>query len=76
VLARQSAILLGAFTDCEPEEGRFPYSMAHVIETLRERLPIPVLTELPFGHVAKKLTLPYGANVELRIEPGGYSLRY
>jgi muramoyltetrapeptide carboxypeptidase len=76
VLARQSAILLGAFTDCEPEEGRFPYSMAHVIETLRERLPIPVLTELPFGHVAKKLTLPYGANAELRIEPGGYSLRY
>jgi muramoyltetrapeptide carboxypeptidase LdcA involved in peptidoglycan recycling len=35
-----------------------------------------VLTELPFGHVAKKLTLPYGANAELRIEPGGYSIRY
>ncbi|MBL8519654.1 MAG: LD-carboxypeptidase [Betaproteobacteria bacterium] len=76
VLARQQAILLGEFTDCEPEDGRFPYSMAHVIETLRERLAIPVLTNLPFGHVARKLTLPYGAYAELAIVAGAYTLRY
>jgi muramoyltetrapeptide carboxypeptidase len=74
ILQAQCAILLGEFTNCEPEPGKFPYSMAHVIETLRERLAIPVLTGLPFGHVAKKLTLPYGARAELRIEAGAYSL--
>lgn len=76
VLARQQALLLGDFTDCEPEDGRFPYSMAHVIETLRERLDIPVLTGFPFGHVARKLTLPYGGAAELRITDGAYSLHY
>jgi muramoyltetrapeptide carboxypeptidase LdcA involved in peptidoglycan recycling len=29
---------------------RYPYSMDEVVETLRQILPIPVLTELPFGH--------------------------
>lgn len=76
VLSNQKAIVLGDFTDCEPEDGKYPYAMAHVIETLRQRLPIPVLTGLPFGHVAKKLTLPYGATAELRIEPGAFSLSW
>jgi muramoyltetrapeptide carboxypeptidase len=76
VLAKQKAVLLGAFTDCDPEEGRFPYSMEHVIETLRERLSIPVLTDFPFGHVARKLTLPFGGQAELSISNGAYSLRY
>ncbi len=76
VLARQKAILLGEFTDCDPEEGRFPYSMTHVIETLRDRLSIPVLSGFPFGHVAQKLTLPYGAVAELAISRHDYTLRW
>ena len=50
--------------------------MEHVVETMRELLPIPVLTGLPFGHVAKKLTLPYGAVATLSIVPGAFTLRY
>ncbi|MBL8513220.1 MAG: LD-carboxypeptidase [Betaproteobacteria bacterium] len=76
VLSKQKAILLGAFTECDPEDGRFPYSMEHVIETLRERLSIPVLKNFPFGHVARKLTLPFGGQAELAISPGSYTLRY
>jgi len=74
ILQRQKAIVLADFTDCEPETGRFPYSMEHVTETLRELLAIPTLTGLPFGHVAKKLTLPYGAPVRLSIHDTGFSL--
>lgn len=76
VLQRQSAILLGDFTDCEPESGRFPYAREHVLETFRERLNIPILTGLPFGHVAKKLTLPFGAIAKLEITPNAFSLQY
>ena len=76
ILQKQQAIVLGDFTDCEPEAGRFPYSLEHVVETLRELLPIPVLTNLPFGHVARKLTLPHGATATLDIQPGQYSLAY
>ena len=76
ILQKQQAVVLGDFTDCEPEAGRFPYSMEHVAETLRELLPIPVLTGLPFGHVARKLTLPYGAIGTLQIQPGQFTLAY
>jgi muramoyltetrapeptide carboxypeptidase len=74
ILQAQSAIVLADFTDCDPETGGIQYSMEHVVDTLRTILPIPVLTGLPFGHVAKKLTLPYGAPVCLSIDPTGFSL--
>lgn len=76
ILQNQKALILADFTDCEPEPDRFPYSMQHVVETMRELLPIPVLTGLPFGHVAKKLTLPYGAVATLSISPGSFTLDY
>jgi muramoyltetrapeptide carboxypeptidase len=76
ILQKQRALLLADFTDCEPAAGRFPYSMAHVIDTLRTLLPYPVLSELPFGHVAKKLTLPFGADATLAIGDGAYTLSY
>jgi muramoyltetrapeptide carboxypeptidase len=77
VLQRQSAILLGDFSDCVPTNPiRYPYSMEEVIETLRTWLPIPVLTGLPFGHVSRKVTLPFGAPGTLSIRDGSYSLRF
>ena len=76
VLAAQRAVLLANFTDCQPMEGRFPYSMSHVVATMRRMLPCPVLTGLPFGHVARKLTLPFGADAVVEISRTGYSLAY
>ena len=76
ILQNQKALILADFTDCEPEPDRFPYSMEHVVESMRELLPIPVLTGLPFGHAAKKLTLPYGAIATLGISPGSFTLSY
>ena len=77
VLARQRAILLGDFTDCEPRNPiRYPYSMPEVVETLQRMLPCPVLTGFPFGHVPRKVTLPFGAPGTLSIHEGRYSLRF
>ncbi|HSJ96146.1 MAG TPA: LD-carboxypeptidase [Myxococcota bacterium] len=77
VLGRQRAVLLGDFCDCVPSNpARYPYSMDEVVQTLREMLPVPVLTRLPFGHVARKVTLPFGAPGTLSLRDGGYSLRF
>jgi muramoyltetrapeptide carboxypeptidase len=77
VLSRQRALVLGDFTDCKPTNPiRYPYAMDEVVETLRQLLPYPVLTDLPFGHVPRKVTLPFGAPGTLSIREGGYSLRY
>jgi muramoyltetrapeptide carboxypeptidase len=76
ILEKQKAILLADFADCVPTSGRYPYSMDEAIETLRTLAPCPVLTGLPFGHVARKLTLPFGATARLEIAPGSFSLEF
>ncbi len=76
ILQKQKAIIVADFTDCVPSSGRFAYTMEHVVETLRTLLPYPVLTGLPFGHVAKKLTIPYGGQAILDIAPDAFSLSY
>ena len=76
VLEKQKAIVLADFTDCVPAADRYPYSMEEAIDTLRVLAPCPVLTGLPFGHVARKLTLPFGATARLVIGPGSYSLEF
>jgi muramoyltetrapeptide carboxypeptidase len=35
---------------------------------LRSQLKIPVLTNLPFGHVATKVLLPVGAKAQLLVD--------
>ena len=77
VLAKQRALILADFTDCKPNNPeRYPYSMDEVVESLREWLPYPVLTGLPFGHVARKLTLPFGAPGTLTITESGFGLAF
>ncbi|HET6264922.1 MAG TPA: LD-carboxypeptidase [Usitatibacter sp.] len=77
VLARQRAIVMGDFTYCKPTNpDRYPYSMEEVVETLRQMVPVPVVTDLPFGHVPRKVTLPFGAPGTLALREGGYSLRF
>lgn len=77
ILARQKAVMLGDFADCVPKNAnRYPYSMDEAIETLRSVAPCPVLTGLPFGHVARKLTLPFGAEGLLARDTAGYTLSW
>ncbi|MDB5848604.1 MAG: LD-carboxypeptidase family protein, partial [Rhodoferax sp.] len=68
VLARQKAIVLGQFTNYTkvPHDGNF--RLATVIAWLRAQLKLPVLTNLPFGHVPTKVLLPVGAQIELAVE--------
>lgn len=77
VLGRQKAIVLGDFSDCVPTNPlRYPYAMVEVVDTLRNLLSVPVLTDLPFGHIPRKVTLPFGAPGTLALNAGGYSLRF
>ncbi len=77
ILDRQRAILLGDFDDCTPRNpARYPYSMAEVVETLRAIAPCPVLSGLPFGHVARKLALPFGIEATLALPGGRYTLSW
>ena len=66
ILRRQRAILLGAFTACEPAPTvSARYTMDDVIAALRRRFDGPVVTGLAFGHIRDKLALPVGAQAQL-----------
>jgi muramoyltetrapeptide carboxypeptidase len=68
VLARQKAILLGQFTEYKLVPHDKGFNLQAVINWLRGQLKVPVLTNLPFGHVATKVVLPVGAKTDLVVE--------
>lgn len=68
VLARQKAIVLGQFTAYKLGQHDKGYKLQTVVDWLRSRVKIPVLTNLPFGHVATKVVLPVGAEVNLVVQ--------
>ncbi|MDI9330039.1 MAG: LD-carboxypeptidase [Alphaproteobacteria bacterium] len=68
VLARQKAIVLGQFTEYRLTEHDQRFGMSTVLQWLRAQLKCPVLTDLPFGHVATRVCLPVGAKVDLLVE--------
>ena len=67
VLAQQKAVLLGQFSDYKLVAHDRGYKLQSVINWLRQQLRVPVLTNLPFGHVPRKVLLPVGAQVDLAV---------
>jgi muramoyltetrapeptide carboxypeptidase len=76
ILKNQAAILLGGFSAYRLYENDRGYSLESAIEMIRSRLPstIPILTGLPFGHQADKLTLPVGVRVALAYSTDRFKL--
>ena len=77
ILASQSAVVLGGFSAYRLYDNDRGYQLESAIEAIRARLPIniPILTGLPFGHQAEKLTLPVGANANLSYNTQGFALQ-
>jgi muramoyltetrapeptide carboxypeptidase len=70
VLARQRAVLLGAFTEYQLHANDAGYDLDAAIAQLRSRITVPVHAGLPFGHVPDKLTLPVGGHCALDVDAG------
>ena len=68
VLAQQKAIVLGQFTHHKATPNDKGYKLQTAVDWMRSKLKIPVLENLPFGHVPTKVVLPFGASVELIVE--------
>lgn len=68
VLARQKAILLGQFTDYKLVSHDRGFKLQTVIDWLRQKVKVPVLSNLPYGHVQTKVILPVGAKVDLGVD--------
>ena len=77
ILANQGAILLGGFSAYRLYDNDRGYTLESAVEAIRQRLPdnIPILTGLPFGHQAEKLTLPVGAQAHIQYDASGFTIQ-
>lgn len=70
ILAKQKAIVLGRFSDYKLAPHDQGYDLHEVVAWLRKTVKVPVVTGLPYGHVATKATLPIGQKVGIATEKG------
>jgi muramoyltetrapeptide carboxypeptidase len=60
------AILLGQFSDCdEPDRTKPTLTTEEAIKEHLASLKVPILSNLPFGHVPRQWTVPMGAKVKV-----------
>jgi muramoyltetrapeptide carboxypeptidase len=74
VLERQSAVLMGDFSQYRLGSQENGYDFDAMLGYLRERLDVPILTGLPFGHIRARATLPCGAMAHLVSHEHGFDL--
>ncbi len=75
LLDRISALLGGTFADCVPKDPKTPSRTSdEILSELASVLKIPFLSNIPFGHVQRKLTLPIG--VRARVDADKRSIEF
>jgi muramoyltetrapeptide carboxypeptidase len=74
VLDGQRAVLLGDFSGYRLSPFDNGYDFDEMLAFLRATLPCPVLTGLEFGHGARRVTIPFGAQGRLVSEQAGWRL--
>ena len=74
ILDRQQAIVLGSFSGSAANDYDAGYDLATMIDYLRSRVSVPIISGLDFGHEQKTVTLPLGAQASLVHAAGKTSL--
>jgi len=61
-----SAVVLGKFTDCVPTDPSKPYlTVEQVVDNLAAIVRCPLIANLQYGHIPRKLTIPIGLKVKV-----------
>nr|WP_307735733.1 muramoyltetrapeptide carboxypeptidase [Massilia pinisoli] len=74
VLAQQRAIVLGDFSGYRLGAMDNGYNFDEMLSYVRATLPVPVLTGLEFGHIARHVTIPFGAQGRLACDGDRWTL--
>ena len=66
-----SGLVFGKFIRCEAKDLSKPhFTIEEVLEEFSRTLQIPVLANLQYGHVPKKLTVPFGLQARMDTTKG------
>jgi len=69
-LERPAAVLIGQFTDCDPEDPTAEKTLDEIFNEYFGDAPYPVVMNFPVGHVPQNATLPMGSRVEVDTKAG------
>lgn len=76
ILQKQHAVLLGDFSGYKLTDYDNGYDFATMLSYVRERVDVPVLQGLPFGHMKDKVTLPVGSHCVLESSATDFELSF
>jgi muramoyltetrapeptide carboxypeptidase len=66
VFKKIAGLVLGRFTDCVPGDPSKPHlTTEQVLQETISAIDCPALSNLQYGHIAKKLTVPFGLRATL-----------
>ena len=74
VLDRQRAVILGDISGYRLSPQDNGYDFDTMLAYLRATLQVPVLTGLSFGHIQRRVTIPFGAQGRLASNAEGFTL--
>ena len=71
ILENISGLVFGKFTDCVPSDPSKPYlPIEQVLDNVAQQIKCPVVANLQYGHLPKKLTVPLGLRARLDTKKG------
>jgi muramoyltetrapeptide carboxypeptidase len=66
LLKHIAGLVLGKFTDCVPSDPSKPHlTVEQVLDDALQRVTCPVLMNLHYGHIPRKVTLPWGVRASI-----------
>ncbi|MCC7376285.1 MAG: LD-carboxypeptidase [Verrucomicrobiales bacterium] len=65
ILKQLAGLLVGQFTQATPEPKEPHWSLPHILDETLAEFRGPVLTNVAYGHIPRKLTLPQGVMARL-----------
>ena len=77
ILAKQQAIVLGKFNfNGISDAYNGDYTFDTVIRAIQQATGLPIYTDFPFGHVARRINVPLGVPVTLDAVGSGYQATF
>ncbi len=65
ILSKIKGCIIGQFTDCIAKEPEKSLTLDQIFNDYFGNLNLPVISNLNYGHIPRKLTLPIGAKVKI-----------
>lgn len=69
-----SGLVLGKFEDCFPNDKDSVESLKEILDSTLEDYDFPVLMNFAYGHINRRVTLPFGAMAKISTDPPQFEL--